>query len=155
MRWFIYLWIFIFMISCASNALNKKKEAEIHFRLGDSYLRQGKPGFALRELVQAQKLDPQNPDIYLDLGLAYMARGDLDKAEAQFKKSIQLNPEYGAAYNNLGLLYLRQKKLREAERCFKKAISIYVYPTPEVAYTNLGSCYILQSWFLLHSSKEV
>ncbi|MDL1966757.1 MAG: tetratricopeptide repeat protein, partial [Candidatus Desulfofervidus auxilii] len=82
MRWFIYPWIFICIISCASTGLNKKREAEVHFRLGDSYLRQGKPGFALRELVQAQKLDPQNPDIHLALGLAYMARGDLDKAEA-------------------------------------------------------------------------
>jgi len=146
MRWLSYLYCFLILINCVNCAspLPKRKEAEVHFRLGDSYLREGKYVSALQELLQAVKLDPRNPDIHLELGLAYMGRGNLSTAESELKKALELKPNYAAVYNNLGLLYLRQKKWQEAEKYFKKALGIVTYPTPEVAYTNLGSCYVLQ-----------
>ncbi len=147
MKWLIYSLIFL-LINCANiQPKNKHDNAQIHYRLGSSYLREGKYALALKELLKAVKLDHKNPDIHLALGLAYMARGNLNLAEKEFKKILDLDKNYAAAYNNLGLLYLRKKKFKIAESYFKKALAIPTYPTPEAAYTNLGSCYLLQKDF--------
>jgi len=140
----IFIFFLICLTACTQNLKENYNQAQIHFRLGESYLREAKYTLALKELLQAAKLNPRDPDIHLALGLGYMGRGDYKTAEKEFKKVLNLNKNYAAAYNNLGFLYLQKRDFAKAETYFKKALNIASYPTPEAAYTNLGSCYLLQ-----------
>lgn len=136
----ILLSIMLLLYGCASSQA-KKDQAVFHYRLGVSYLNEGDGTGALRELLQAGKLNRKDPQIYNALGLAYYKKGELDMALRQFKNALELNPKFSEARNNLGIIYLEKKIWDDAIDEFAKAAGDLLYPTPEYAYTNMGWAY--------------
>jgi type IV pilus assembly protein PilF len=110
-------------------------------QMGMTYLEQRNVPSAMRELTTASDLDPENPEIDMAFGLAYQTRGDLGKASEYFRSAVRKKPDYAEAHNNLGIVLSHLGRGDEAIREFEAAASNVLYPTPEVAYYNLGEEY--------------
>ncbi len=128
---------------CAGSAQleQKKRNAAIARDLGDAYLNQGNASAALRELLKAEKL---NPDDYLtqnSLGLAYMMKKHYAQAIKHFKRAIELKPDYSPAKNNLGALYLAMENWDAAIEILTQVTKDLLYATPHFPLTNLGYAY--------------
>jgi type IV pilus assembly protein PilF len=129
------------LAGCAAPSPERKKEASARMQMGLTYLEQRNLPAAMRELSSAAELDPENPEIDMSLGLAYHARGDLGMAEKYFRTALRKKPDYAEAHNNLGIVLSHLGRGDEAIREFTAAASNVLYPTPEVAYYNLGEEY--------------
>jgi len=139
-----WLLSFIFMISllsCAANMEKKRTQAKATRELGEAYMRQGDYTEALRELLKAQKIYPDDHLLQNDLGLVYMSKYRYDLAENHFRKAIQIKPDYAAAKNNLGTVYLAKKDWNSAIKTFKSLEENLLYATPHYPLSNLGLAY--------------
>ncbi len=74
------------------------------------YLKQGKGEEAINDLIELQKLDPNNASILFILGTIYGDENndvyDSDKAIAYYEEAIKVNPNYYDAIYNLGAMYI-------------------------------------------------
>ena len=129
------------LLGCAAPSPARKKEAAARMQMGMTYLEQRNVPSAMRELTVASELDPGNPEIDMAFGLAYQTRGDLGKAEEYFRRAVRKKPDYAEAHNNLGIVLSHLGRGDEAIREFEAAASNVLYPTPEIAYYNLGEEY--------------
>ena len=129
------------LAGCAGPSVDRKKEADARMRMGVTYLEQRNLPMAMRELVKASELDPENAEVDMALGLAYQARGDMSKAEEHLRRAIDKKPDYADARNNLGVVLAGRKAWDEAIREFEAAAANVMYTTPERAYFNLGEAY--------------
>lgn len=93
---------------------------------------------ALSSLLQAEKLDSQNPLIHNNLGLTYFMRQRLDLAESHLRKALSLKKDYSDARNNLARVLIEQKKDQEAEKEIQIVLADLTYPGIDRAYVNLG-----------------
>ena len=126
---------------CAAISADRKKEADARMRMGVTYLDQRNLPMAMRELVKASELDPENAEVDMALGLVYQARGDMSKAEEHLRRAIGKKPDYADARNNLGVILAGRKAWDEAIREFEAAAANVMYTTPERAYFNIGEAY--------------
>lgn len=134
--------LFLLPGACGSApTADMRKEAAARMQMGVSHLNQRNVPAAMKELAKASELDPDNAEIDMVLGLAFQARGDLDRAEKAFRTALRKRPEYPEAHNNYGYLLSQMGRSAEAIRQYEAAASDVLYPTPEVAMTNLGEEY--------------
>lgn len=131
----------LFLAGCASRTPNMKAEAKARMEMGVNSLRQNDLHAAMTELTKASELDPDNAEVDMVLGLVYQGRGDLKNAEKCLRRAIGKKPDYAEAHNNLGFVYSRQGRSKEAIREYEKAVGNVLYPTPEVAWTNMAEDY--------------
>ena len=83
----------LFAVACASiDNAQRKKEAEAKRDLGEAYLRDRKFTLALKELLEAEKLNPNDYYLQNDLGLVYYHKNLPEKAIVHFKKSLDIKP---------------------------------------------------------------
>ena len=144
------LFVFLFLISCASKNTDSKKEIEIAMKtrdLGETYYNSGKYTIALKTLLEAYKTIPDDPYLNNSLGLVYLAKKRTGQAEDYFKTALELKPDYVQAKNNLGAVYLKQKKWGAAIKCFKQVADNLLYATPENPLSNLGWAYFHQQMY--------
>ncbi len=134
------LWI-LSLFACAGTQAKRKKQAQLTRALGEAYMQQGNITAALRELLKAEKLYPNDHLLHNDLGLAYMAKDRLGKAEYHFKKAFDLRSEYAPAKNNLGTVYLAKKDWDAAIVQFQTVVGDILYATPHYPLTNMGIAY--------------
>ena len=116
--------------------------AAYHYQMGLSYLGERNYSSALFDLTEADKLDPENPDILYSLGLAFVGKKRPDLAEAKFLKAILLKPGFSAARNDLGVAYLDLKRWDSAIQQFKIVKDDLFYDNNENAGINLGLAYL-------------
>lgn len=117
-------------------------KAESQRKRGDVYLREGKYRAAMKQYMDAEKLDPNNPELKLMIGHVYANYYNrLDDAIRYFKQAIELKEHYSEAYNNLGTVYMRQERWDEAIAMFQKALDNLFYETPEFPYFNMARAY--------------
>lgn len=135
--------VFLFLSACAGNKGPSPEEqrAEASRDLGEAHMAEGNYTKALRELLGAEKLNPEDPYVHNDLGLTYLAKKNPEKAVEHFKKAIELNEEYSAAVNNLGTAYVAMEKWDKAIECFEKVSQDLLYMTPHYPLSNLGYVY--------------
>jgi type IV pilus assembly protein PilF len=115
--------------------------AEATREIGEAYMRQGDYTAALRELLKAESLNPEDPFTQNDLGWCYMAKKHMPEAISYFKKAISLRPSYTDARNNLGSAYLELKEWDTAIEVFKEITKDVLYATPHYPLYNLGQAY--------------
>jgi len=125
-----------------SNNEPKPNPAAYHYQMGVSYLGERNYSAALFDLTEAEKLDPENPDVLYNLGLAYVGKRRPDLAEAKFLKAILLKPSFSAARNDLGVAYLGLKRWDSAIQQFKIVKDDLFYDNNENAGINLGLAYL-------------
>ena len=115
------------LVGCAGPSADRKKEADARMRMGVTYLDQRNLPMAMRELVKASELDPENAEVDMALGLVYQARGDTSKAEEHLRRAIDKKPDYADARNNLGIVLAGRKAWDEAIREFEAAAANVMY----------------------------
>jgi len=118
-----------------------RKQGESSRNLGEAFMSQQNYTAALKELLAAEQLTPDDPYLHNDLGLTYMAKDRLDLAIQHFKKALALKPDYAPAMNNLGAAYLAQQNWDAAIVCFKAISGDLLYATPHFPLSNLGLAY--------------
>jgi len=97
------------VISCSGQTQLQKKQADASKNLAEAYISQEDYTGALKDLLKAEVLAPDDPHIHNDLGIVYMAKERLDLAVKHYEKAVQLNPSLTPARNNLGTAYLAMK----------------------------------------------
>jgi Tfp pilus assembly protein PilF len=139
------LWMILLLIltvACASTQdPQRKKKAEAARNLGEAYLREGNFTLALKELLKAESLNPDDPYLQNDIGLTYYGKRKYDRAIRHFKKALDLKGDYAPAMNNLGNAYLAQKRWDSAIEYYEKALESALYATPHFSLSNLGAAY--------------
>lgn len=129
--------------ACTSkeNLEHQKDLGEASRNLGEAYLREGQYSAALRELLKAEALTPDDYFLQFDLGLAYLYKGETDLAIYHFKKSLAIKDNYGPARNSLGNAYAEKKEWDKAIEQYEIVTSNLLYATPQFPYSNLGFAY--------------
>jgi type IV pilus assembly protein PilF len=145
MKHVITLLLLLGIAGCASGRdqqFGKSDPAAYHYQMGLSYLGERNYTSALVELTEAEKLDPDNPDLLYNLGLAYIGKRRPDLAEQRLQKAILLKPNNSAARNDLGVAYLELKRWDSAIQQFKIVKDDIFYENSESATINLGLAYL-------------
>jgi len=137
----IFVSIAFFAVSCVTPSAERKKEAENYKRIAAAYMNEDDYTTALINLLKAEKLDANDPELHNYLGLTYQAKNRYDLAIKHFKKAVSLRPGYSEAKNNLGTVYLSQRQWDLAIPYFKEAAEDLTYQTPHFALSNLGWVY--------------
>lgn len=120
----------------------KPDPASYHYQMGLSYLGERNYSSALFDLTEAEKLDPENPDVLYNLGMAFIGKKRPDLAEAKLLKAIDLKPGFSVARNDLGVAYLSLKRWDSAIQQFKIVKDDLFYDNSENAAINLGLAYL-------------
>lgn len=120
----------------------EKNPASYHFQMGLSYLGERNFTGALVELTEAEKLDPDNPELLYNLGMAYMGKKRPDLAEQKLQRALMLKPAYSTARNDLGVAYLELKRWDSAIQQFRIVKDDIFYENAESAAINLGLAYL-------------
>jgi type IV pilus biogenesis/stability protein PilW len=130
-------------IACSSkeNLEQQKQQADASRNLGEAYLQQGNYTAALRELLRAEAMNPDDYFVQDDLGLAYYYKGQSDKAIYHYKKALAIKDDYAPARNNLGNAYAEKNEWDQAIEQYKIVTSDLLYATPQFPYSNLGVAY--------------
>lgn len=139
-RW-VVIWLLLSFLTACASSMDRKEDAMSSMRVGQSMLQEGRPTQALAELIKANDLDPNNPEIRNVLGIAYMEKGMFSQAINQFEKALFLNPNYVEVHNNMGTALLRDGRVKEAIKEFNAALENPMYPTPHFVQYNLGQAY--------------
>jgi Tfp pilus assembly protein PilF len=122
--------------------IGKSNPAAYHYQMGLGYLGERNFTGALVELTEAEKFDPDNPELLYNLGLAYIGKRRPDLAEQRLQHALILKPNYTAARNDLGVAYLELKRWDNAIQQFKMVKDDIFYENSENATINLGLAYL-------------
>jgi len=116
--------------------------ARSHQELGAQMLREGDYVGAMREILTASELDPDNPTILMNLAVAYRSRGLPGEAEKALRRAIDLDGKNPELHQALGALLLDQGRFGEAVPELELAAKDLRYSTPHFAYTSLGYAWL-------------
>jgi len=133
------------IVACAQQNLDvQKKQGEALRAVGEAYMAEGNYREALKSLLDADKLYPNDPYLQNDIGLVYLAMKKPDLSVTHFKKAVALKPDYAPAINNLGTAYMENGDLDAAIASFKEASENLLYATPHYPLLNLGEIYFIK-----------
>jgi type IV pilus assembly protein PilF len=147
MKHVIILCLVLGIAGCATGRdqqpqFGKSNPAAYHYQMGLSYLGERNYTSALIELNEAEKLDPENPDLLYNLGLAYIAKKRPDLAEQRLQKAILLKPNNSSAREALGNAYLDLKRWDNAIQQFQIVKDDLFYEGSESASISLGLAFL-------------
>jgi len=142
------LFLLVFLTSGCGATAKHRKEAETHYMLGVSYLREHNPTLALRELQIAEKKDAGNADVQNTLAQAYQQKNAFPEAERHYLRAIRIDRDNPTYQNNLAALYLDMGRWDDAIRHFRKAADNLLFSSPEVALTGIGYAHFQKGEYL-------
>lgn len=128
----------LLVTACASKNNLKAKQAEIYFGAGTQSLMDKQYTEALKNLLEANKLDPNNSEILNNLGMAYYFKGENELAIKHLFQALKLNEDNSDAKINLASIYYKAGKIQEAEKLYKKVLKDLTYDKQARTYFNLG-----------------
>src|ERR1035437_1094908 len=118
--------------------------AKLHTELGSLYFQNGDLIVALEELTIAISIDPNYAQAYSTRGLVLYHIKELGSAEKDFKRALELDAKDPEISNNFGWFLCQIGKEKESITYFRRAIENPLYPTPEIANLNAGTCLVKQ-----------
>ena len=130
-----------FLTACAADLEIRKRKAEDKRNIAGAYIGQKNYTEALRELLEAEKIYPDDPYLQNDLGFVYMEKGKSDLAIQHFQRALELKSDYSAAKNSLGVAYMKNEQWDDAIACFKGLTENLLYATPQYPLVNMGWAY--------------
>jgi tetratricopeptide (TPR) repeat protein len=101
----------------------------------------------LRQLKEAVKANPQNPQAHFDLGLQYEILGKDREAIKAFEQALKLKPDYPEALYELARLQGERGDTEQAIKDLKQALKLK--PDFKAASTGLGGEYNQQGLDLM------
>ena len=88
---------------------------------------------AIERLTQAEKRDPDNPDLQNWLGYSHRNLKQYDRAFKYYKRAIELDPRHRGAHEYVGETYLIVGNVGGAERHLAALREICLLPCDELA----------------------
>jgi len=101
-------------------------------------------------LMQAVKLDPNDPDTHGALGFVYAQRGNHDAAVIEYQKSLRGDPNNATTHLHLGMTFGHQKNFDAAAAEYTEALRI----DPGYAKAHHGLGQIHYDQFRLHDAER-
>lgn len=101
-----------------------RKDKVVWENLGMAYYRNNQIDLALKALVTASTLDPNDAEIRFNLGTVRRKKGDLAGAITDLEVAAKLRPGDAQFANNLGVAYLHARRYDDAIKAFQKAIAL-------------------------------
>ena len=136
---YLILAIHVLLLSCsAMNRAENKESAELHMEIAISHIQKDNLPFALKELIIAEDMDPNNPVIHSNLGLVYFLRERYELSERHYLRAISLKPDYTEAKNNLARVYTEIGQYKKAEPFLKDALKDLTFSDYASVYANYG-----------------
>jgi len=150
----VIMLLLVMVLTACSTAINKidapdkqAKLANIHYQLGvDALGKQGMLPKAFDELMESNKLLPNQPVVLDALAYAWLLRGNLTKSESSYRKALRYG-DAASIHNNYANLLNRLKRFDEAEQSARKALDDPRYPNQDLAFINLGNALLGQLKF--------
>jgi type IV pilus assembly protein PilF len=125
--------------SCSSSRNNLKiKQANLYFGAGTQSLISKDYTEALKNLLEANKLDPKNPEIINNLAMAYYFKGEKDLAIEHLNQCLKIDSSNSDARMNLGSIYFKDGLFKEAEALYKFVLKDLTYERQARTLYNLG-----------------
>lgn len=141
-------WLFVLCLlgstlGCATAAKKAEREhnarrANSHFELAVDHVSKDRLELGLRELLEAERLDPKNPRIQHGLAIAYLRKGKVAEAEAHLERALEIWPGYLDARFNLGRLYLAMGRFEESAEQSELLANDPTFTSPWRAYNTWG-----------------
>ena len=129
----------LFLVSCASKKDSlEARQASLYFGAGTQSLMNNDYTEALRNLMKANELDPNNSEILNNLGMAYYFKGERDLALRNLNEAIKQNENNSDARINLASIHFKDGNYSEAERLYKQVLTDLTYDKQARTYYNLG-----------------
>ena len=111
----------------------------LHYNRGREAFQEGRYAEARRELENAQKLRPDDPDVLNLLGLVYFKTNAFPEAEEIYRRLAKENANVFILHSNLGLILFKQGKLDDAEHYLLRAVELR--PNYAKSHLYLGLLY--------------
>lgn len=135
---FVSLMAFI-VVACSSTADKKRKhQADLYFGAGTQSLVSQDYTDALKNLLKANEMDPENPGILNNLGMAYYFKGEKDLALKTLKRAIDIDENNSDAKVNLASIYYRDGDINSSEKIYKQVLKDLTYEKQARTLYNLG-----------------
>lgn len=150
-RNFLLLLLIVTLSACvpAGPSIKEKKaqQADVHYKLGMSYLKGKDPTMALKELLIAVENGPDNAAIHAALAQAYQSKRAYSQAEQHYIKALVFSDNEPLYQNNLASLYLEIKQWDKAIDLFGKAASNLLFSQAHISLTGKGYAYFMKQDF--------
>ncbi len=115
-----------------------------------------RPQRALVFIMQAEKLNPDNPDVHYKKGYIHYLLENYPEAISSYTKALSLEPNFAGAHYNLGCALYKLKKYSRAENEFQRSIHLDPNNTRSLHYLA-KICFLKQDYkkALTYSKKVV
>lgn len=137
------IFLAVFLAACVpiEDDRTAVEDADYHYLLGLTALKEQNPTEALKEFLKAEKYNDDDPEIQAGLARAYWLKKAFDLAEKHFLNAIKLSDEDPKYYSDLGALYLSMERFDDSIKAFTKAAENLLFDRPEIAWTGVGYAY--------------
>jgi type IV pilus assembly protein PilF len=125
-------------IAACSSKKDSESKASLYFAAGTQSLVERQYTEALQNLIKANNLEPNNPEILNNLGMAYYFKGETELAVRTLKRTIELDENNSDAKNNLASIYYKQGNVAAAEKLYRKVLRHLTYDKQARTLYNLG-----------------
>ncbi len=126
------------LTSCASKTNVRSKQSDLYFSAGTHSLMSKDYTDALKNLLKANELSPDNSEILNNLGMAYYFKGELDLAIKTLLRALEMNEQNSDAKVNLASIYYKSGKISQAEKLYKIVLKDLTYDKQARTLFNLG-----------------
>ncbi len=118
-----------------------KDSAKLYFRLGVVYDKKGDRVACIKEMKNAVRLDPEDPNSLNYLGYTYADLGmNLEEAEELILRALKLKPDDGYITDSLGWVYYKKGHYEKALATLEKAVILI--PDDPILLEHLGDAFI-------------
>lgn len=114
------------------------RQAEAKRDLGMDHLAKGRTAMAIRDLREAEKMNPDDAEMHLWLGEAYRRKNKLEAAESHMRRAMELDADSHLVQTNLAGLLIQLEHYDEAIELFDQLADDPTYPAPWRALANAG-----------------
>jgi type IV pilus assembly protein PilF len=115
-------------------------KADVYIKLAVAYMHAGDYGTALSKIKQGVAFEPNNGNAHYVLASIYQRLGENRFAREHFERAIKIQPRDPDTRNAYGVFLCDQRNYEEADKQYRMALDNPLYRTPEVAFTNAGTC---------------
>ena len=102
----------------------KPASGDSHFRLGQTYWRQGRLADATVQFCLAAAVEPDNANLHFALGKLFHEQRRYDDAIAAYRQALEIAPTLSMAYQQLGLILQFVGKTDEALALWRRWLAV-------------------------------
>jgi Tfp pilus assembly protein PilF len=143
LRIFGALVLLAFGLGCATTqgpevAEQVERQSKAKYNMGIDHLENGRTAMALRELLDAEQLTPNDPWVHFALAEAYRRSNRPQDSVRHLERTMLLDPGLQSARLNLSGVYVQMGDYANAARHAQILVDDPTFATPWRALTNLG-----------------